>query len=140
MNIAKIWYVLQNSFYLSYAWNFGFYALIFLVLQIVTGIFLAMFYDPEPVNAFTSIMFINNESYYGWWVRFFHANGASFFFAVVYIHMARSLYYGSYTYPKELLWISGVILWVLMIATAFLGYVLPWGQMSSWGAMVLLVY
>jgi len=137
------WIIQKSGIYyktpsnLSYFWNFGFYALIFLILQIVTGIFLAMFYNPEPLHAFASVIMINNDIYFGWWLRFFHANGASFFFAVVYVHMARAIYYGSFVYPKELLWVSGVVIWVLMIVTAFLGYVLPWGQMSFWGAMVI---
>ena len=96
-----------------------------------------MFYNPDPMFAFSSIIEINNEMYFGWFLRAFHANGASFFFIVVYLHMARSLYYGSYVYPRHSLWMSGVIIWLLMIATAFLGYVLPWGQMSFWGAMVI---
>lgn len=121
----------------SYLWNFGFLAFFFLLLQILTGLFLAMFYNPNVLLAYESIMYINNEVYYGWWIRALHANGASWFFIVVYIHMCRSLYYGSFLFPRNLLWISGVLLWLLMIATAFLGYVLPWGQMSFWGAMVI---
>jgi quinol-cytochrome oxidoreductase complex cytochrome b subunit len=88
---------------LSYAWNFGFFALIFLILQILTGIFLAMFYNPEPLSAFRSIMDINNEIYYGRFLRALHANGASFPLLVVYMHMARGFYYGSYVYPRHLL-------------------------------------
>ena len=122
---------------LNYFWNFGFFSFFFLMLQIVTGIILAMFYNPSASLAYSVIMDINNEVYYGWWVRALHANGASFFFIVVYIHMARSIYYGSFIYPRQLLWITGVILWVLMIITAFFGYILPWGQMSFWGAMVI---
>jgi len=122
---------------LNYWWNFGFLALIFLIIQIVTGIFLAMFYNPNALFAYEAIMELNNEVYYGWWLRAIHANGASFFFLIVYIHMARSLYYGSFAHPRQLLWVSGVIIWILMIITAFLGYILPWGQMSFWGAMVI---
>jgi len=96
-----------------------------------------MYYDPSILYAFSSIMYINNEIYYGWWIRGLHANGASFFFLCVYIHMFRGLYYGSFLYPRQLLWKSGVILFLLMVITAFLGYVLPWGQMSFWGAMVI---
>jgi len=118
---------------LNYWWNFGFLALFFLLLQIVTGVILAMFYDPNVFFAYASIMDINNEVYFGWWLRAIHANGASFFFAVVYVHMGRGLYFGSFSFPRQFLWISGIILWVLMIATAFLGYILPWGQMSFWG-------
>lgn len=138
LQLAKI----TGLFYLSptnttYAWNFGFLALVLLVAQILTGVFLAMFYNPSASLAYEAVMYINNEVYYGWWLRLMHANGASWFFLVVYIHMFRGLYYGSYAYPRQLLWVSGVILWVLMVATAFLGYVLPWGQMSFWAAMVI---
>ena len=122
---------------LTYWWNFGVLSLYFLVIQVLTGVFLAMFYDPSILYAFSSIMYINNEIYYGWWIRSLHANGASFFFLCVYFHMFRGIYYGSFLYPRQLLWTSGVILFLLMIITAFLGYVLPWGQMSFWGAMVI---
>ena len=122
---------------LTYWWNFGVLSLYFLIIQLVTGIFLAMFYDPSILYAFSSIMYINNEIYYGWWIRGLHANGASFFFLSVYLHMFRGLYYGSFLYPRQLLWKTGVILFLLMIITAFLGYVLPWGQMSFRGAMVI---
>jgi len=122
---------------LTYWWNFGVLSLYFLIIQLVTGIFLAMFYDPSILYAFSSIMYINNEIYYGWWIRGLHANGASFFFISVYLHMFRGIYYGSFLYPRQLLWKTGVILFLLMIITAFLGYVLPWGQMSFRGAMVI---
>jgi len=107
---------------LTYWWNFGVLSLYFLIIQLVTGIFLAMFYDPSILYAFSSIMYINNEIYYGWWIRGLHANGASFFFLSVYLHMFRGLYYGSFLYPRQLLWKTGVILFLLMIITAFLGY------------------
>jgi len=122
---------------LTYWWNFGVLSLYFLVMQVITGLFLAMYYDPSILYAFSSIMYINSEIYYGWWIRGLHANGASFFFLCVYIHMFRGLYYGSFLYPRQLLWKSGVLLFLLMVVTAFLGYVLPWGQMSFWGAMVI---
>lgn len=122
---------------LNYWWNFGVLSLYFLLSQIVTGIVLAMFYNPNSVLAFTIIMDLNNEVYYGWWIRYVHANGASFFFLCVYLHMFRNIYYGSFLFPRQLLWISGMIIFVLMIVTAFLGYILPWGQMSFWGAMVI---
>lgn len=96
-----------------------------------------MFYSADIDVVFGIVIDISNEIYFGWWLRHLHANGASFFFLVVYLHMARGLYYGSFVFPRQALWISGVIIWVLMIATAFLGYVLPWGQMSFWGAMVI---
>lgn len=122
---------------LTYWWNFGVLSIYFLIVQLLTGIFLAMFYDPSILNAFTSLMYINNEIYYGWWIRSLHSNGASLFFLCVYLHLFRGLYYSSFLYPRQLLWKSGVIIFLLMVVTAFLGYVLPWGQMSFWGAMVI---
>jgi len=122
---------------LSYWWNFGSLSLYFLISQIITGIILAMFYNPNSSLAFIIIMELNNEIYYGWWVRYLHSNGASFFFLCVYIHMFKNIYYGSFLYPRQLLWITGMLILVLMIITAFLGYILPWGQMSFWGAMVI---
>mgnify|MGYP003416724468 CR=1 FL=1 len=115
-------------------WCSSFY---FLFSQIITGIFLAMFYNPSSALAYSVIMELNNEIYYGWWVRYLHANGASFLFLSVYLHMFRGIYYGSFTYPRQLLWMSGILLLILMIITAFLGYILPWGQMSFWAAMVI---
>ena len=121
----------------TYWWNFGFLALYFLIIQIITGILLAMYYDPSIFFSYSSIMYINNEIYYGWWIRSLHANGASFFFLCVYIHLFRGLYYGSFLYPRQLLWKTGIILFFLMIIASFLGYVLPWGQTSFWAAMVI---
>jgi quinol-cytochrome oxidoreductase complex cytochrome b subunit len=122
---------------LSYWWNFGSLAGIMLVIMIVTGVFLAMQYTPSALLAFDSVERIMRDVNYGWLVRYAHANGASMFFAIVYIHIFRGLYYGSYKAPRELLWMLGVIILVLMIATAFMGYVLPWGQMSYWAATVI---
>ena len=122
---------------LTYWWNFGSLGGIMLVVMIVTGVFLAMQYTPSALLAFDSVERIMRDVNYGWLVRYAHANGASMFFALVYIHMFRSLYYGSYKAPRELLWILGVIILILMIATAFMGYVLPWGQMSYWAATVI---
>ncbi|MEM9441674.1 MAG: cytochrome b/b6 [Pseudomonadota bacterium] len=122
---------------LSYWWNFGSLAGIVLVLQIVTGIVLAMHYTPHVDYAFASVEHIMRDVNYGWLLRYAHANGASFFFIVVYIHIFRGLYYGSYKTPRELLWMLGVVIMLLMMATAFMGYVLPWGQMSFWGATVI---
>ena len=122
---------------LSYWWNFGFLAGIVLVLQIVSGVFLAMHYKPDIHLAFDSVQYIMREVNYGWLLRYLHAIGASAFFIVIYIHMARTLYYGSYRAPRELLWWSGQILLLLLMATAFMGYLLPWGQMSYWGAQVI---
>jgi ubiquinol-cytochrome c reductase cytochrome b/c1 subunit len=122
---------------LSYWWNFGSLAGIVLVLMIASGIFLAMQYDPNANGAFDSVERIMRDVNYGWLIRYAHMNGASVFFAIVYTHLFRGLYYGSYKQPRELLWILGVIILILMIATAFMGYVLPWGQMSYWAATVI---
>jgi len=122
---------------LTYAWSFGSTAGICLVLQILTGVFLAMHYTPNIALAFTSVEHIMRDVNNGWLIRYMHANGASMFFIVVYAHIFRGLYYGSYMYPRELLWCSGVIIFILMMGTAFMGYVLPWGQMSFWGATVI---
>jgi quinol-cytochrome oxidoreductase complex cytochrome b subunit len=122
---------------LTYFWNFGVYALLCLAIQILTGIALAMHYAPEVSLAFYSVEHIMRDVNYGWLLRYIHANGASMFFIVVYIHTFRGLYYGSYLYPREHLWGVGVLILLLMIVTAFLGYVLPWGQMSFWGATVI---
>jgi quinol-cytochrome oxidoreductase complex cytochrome b subunit len=122
---------------LSYWWNFGSLSGIMLVVMIVTGIFLAMQYTPHATLAFDSVERIMRDVDYGWLLRYAHMNGASMFFALLYIHMFRGLYYGSYKQPRELLWILGVIILILAIMTAFMGYVLPWGQMSYWAATVI---
>ena len=122
---------------LNYMWSFGSTAGICLVIQIITGIFLAMHYTPHIDLAFNSVEHIMRDVNNGWLIRYLHANGASMFFIVVYSHMFRGLYFGSYMQPRGLLWCSGVIIFLLMMATAFMGYVLPWGQMSFWGATVI---
>nr|WGU20064.1 apocytochrome b [Phytophthora sp. ML-2023a] len=122
---------------LNYFFGFGSLAGIMLVVQILTGIFLAMHYTPHIDLAFNSVEHIMRDVNNGWLIRYTHANGASFFFIVVYVHIFRGLYYGSYITPREALWCSGVIIFILMMATAFMGYVLPWGQMSFWGATVI---
>lgn len=122
---------------LSFMWNFGSLAGIALVLQIVTGLFLAMQYTPHAAMAFDSVERIMRDVNYGWLIRYAHAVGASMFFVVVYLHIGRGLFYGSYKYPRELLWFFGIIIFISMMATAFMGYVLPWGQMSFWGAKVI---
>lgn len=122
---------------LNYFYGFGSLAGIMLVIQILTGIFLAMHYTPHIDLAFNSVEHIMRDVNNGWLIRYTHANGASFFFIVVYVHIFRGLYYGSYITPREALWCSGVIIFILMMATAFMGYVLPWGQMSFWGATVI---
>jgi ubiquinol-cytochrome c reductase cytochrome b subunit len=122
---------------LSYLWSFGSTAGLCLVIQIITGIFLAMHYTPHVDLAFSSVEHIMRDVNNGWLIRYLHANGASMFFIVVYSHIFRGLYYGSYMSPREHLWCSGVGIFILMMATAFMGYVLPWGQMSFWGATVI---
>ncbi|HEY0149129.1 MAG TPA: cytochrome b/b6 [Allosphingosinicella sp.] len=122
---------------LNYMWNFAVLAGFALMLQIVTGIVLAMHYAPSGPIAFQSVEHIMRDVNQGWLLRYAHANGASFFFIVTYIHIFRGLYYGSYKAPRELVWMLGVVILLLMMATAFMGYVLPWGQMSFWGAKVI---
>ncbi len=121
----------------NYFWNFGAIASVMLVLMIVTGIVLAMHYTAHTEHAFNSVERIMRDVNWGWLIRYMHMNGASFFFIAVYIHIYRGMYYGSYKQPRELLWILGVVIFLLMMATAFMGYVLPWGQMSFWGATVI---
>ncbi|MCC6913827.1 MAG: cytochrome b/b6 [Rhodospirillaceae bacterium] len=122
---------------LNYWWNFGSLALFMLVTMIITGVFLAMNYTAHVTLAFNSVERIMRDVNNGWLIRYMHSNGASFFFIVVYIHIFRGLYYGSYKPPREVLWWMGVVIYLLMMATAFMGYVLPWGQMSFWGATVI---
>ncbi len=122
---------------LNYWWTFGGILAFCLVTQIVTGVVLAMHYDANAANAFNSVEHMMRDVKYGWLIRFIHANGASMFFLAVYIHMFRGIYYGSYKAPREVLWILGVVIYLLMVITAFMGYVLPWGQMSFWGATVI---
>ena len=122
---------------LNYFWNFGVLAGAALVIQIVTGIVLAMHYAANGLVAFDSVEQIMRDVNSGWFLRYAHANGASMFLAVVYIHIFRGLYYGSYKAPREMVWLLGVTIYLLMMATAFMGYVLPWGQMSFWGAQVI---
>jgi ubiquinol-cytochrome c reductase cytochrome b subunit len=122
---------------LNYAWNFGSIAGLILMMQILTGLFLAMQYTPHVKMAFDSVENIMRNVNYGWLIRYGHAVGASMFFASIYIHIARGLYYGSYQAPREILWFFGLIIFIVMMATAFMGYVLPWGQMSFWGAKVI---
>ncbi len=121
----------------NYLWNFGALAMFMLVAMIATGVFLAMYYTPSTDHAFTSVERIMRDVNWGWLIRYIHMNGASLFFIAVYVHIFRGLYYGSYKKPRELLWILGVVILLLMMATAFMGYVLPWGQMSFWGATVI---
>jgi len=122
---------------LNYLWTFGAILTFMLVAQIVTGIVLTMHYTPEASQAFNSVEHIMRDVNYGWLLRYLHANGASMFFLAAYIHIFRGMYYGSYKSPREVLWILGIIIYLLMMATGFMGYVLPWGQMSFWAAKVI---
>jgi ubiquinol-cytochrome c reductase cytochrome b subunit len=123
---------------LNYWWNFGVLAGVALVCQLVTGIVLAMHFHSSAAGAFDSVnVGIMRDVNAGWFLRFAHANGASMFFIVIYIHMFRGLYFGSYKAPREMVWLLGVVIFLLLMATAFMGYVLPWGQMSFWGAQVI---
>lgn len=122
---------------LEYSWNFGSLASIYLISQFVSGFFLVFWYIPNIEFAFFSIEFIMREVNFGWLFRYLHANGASFFFICIYLHIMRNIFFGSYLYPREKVWVSGVFIFLLVILTAFLGYVLPWGQMSYWAATVI---
>ncbi len=122
---------------LNYFWTFGGILTMMLVIQILTGVVLVMHYTPHTSMAFESVEHIMRDVNYGWMIRYMHANGASMFFIAVYIHMFRGMYYGSYKAPREVLWMLGVVIYLIMMATAFMGYVLPWGQMSFWGAKVI---
>jgi quinol-cytochrome oxidoreductase complex cytochrome b subunit len=147
MRLVKSNFVLKAIYYsginhttpsnLSYLWNFGSLALLCLVIQIITGVLLAMHYTADISMAFYSIEHIMRDVNNGWLIRYMHSNGASMFFIVVYIHIFRGLYYTSYVRPREFAWVLGVVILLLMIITAFMGYVLPWGQMSFWGATVI---
>jgi ubiquinol-cytochrome c reductase cytochrome b subunit len=122
---------------LNYFWNFGVLAGAALMIQIITGIVLAMHYGANAAIAFNSVEHIMRDVNSGWLIRYAHANGASMFFIVVYLHIFRGLYFGSYKAPREMIWLLGVVIFLLMMATAFMGYVLVWGQMSFWGAQVI---
>ncbi len=122
---------------LNYMWNFGVLAGFCLMLQIITGVVLAMHYAANAQVAFGTVEHIMRNVNYGWMLRYAHANGASFFFIVIYMHIFRGLFYSSYKPPREMIWLLGVVIFLLMMATAFMGYVLPWGQMSFWGAQVI---
>ena len=122
---------------LNYFWNFGSLAAFCLVMMILTGLFLAMQYTPNTAMAFDSVERIMRDVNYGWLLRYLHMNGATMFFILVYIHILRGLYYGSYKAPREVLWWIGIVIYLVMMGTAFMGYVLPWGQLSFWGATVI---
>jgi len=135
--IEKEYHTFPTPRNFNYFWNFGAIATVMLVLMIATGIVLAMNYQPNADLAFASVERIMRDVPSGWLIRYMHMTGASFFFAAVYVHIFRGMYYGSYKAPRELLWILGVVILLLLMATAFMGYVLPWGQMSFWGATVI---
>ncbi len=122
---------------LNYWWTFGAILSVMLVAQLVTGIVLVMHYTPHETMAFNSVEHLMRDVNYGWLIRYLHSNGAAMFFLAAYVHMFRGMYYGSYKEPREVLWILGVVIYVLMMATGFMGYVLPWGQMSFWAATVI---
>jgi len=138
---SKVFREHLSEYYAPKNFNFWYYfgsiALLLLALQIVTGVLLAMNYKPDAASAFASVEYIMRDVWGGWFIRYMHSTGASFFFIVVYLHMFRGLLYGSYRNPRELLWIFGMVIYVAMMATAFFGYLLPWGQMSYWGAQVI---
>ncbi len=139
--LSQLWNDHLARYYTPKNFNFWYYfgslALLVLVLQIVTGIFLTMFYKPDAELAFASVEYIMRDVEWGWLIRYMHSTGASFFFIVVYLHMFRALLYGSYKRPRELIWVFGVLIYVVLMAIAFMGYLLPWGQMSYWGAQVI---
>jgi ubiquinol-cytochrome c reductase cytochrome b subunit len=140
--LSKMWYEHLAEYYAPKNFNFWYYfgslALMVLVLQIVTGIWLTMNYKPDAGMAFNSVEYIMRDVNWGWLIRYMHSTGASMFFVVVYLHMFRGLIYGSFKKPRELIWIFGMIIYVCLMAEAFMGYLLPWGQMSYWGAQVII--
>ena len=139
--LVETWRKHLSEYYAPKNFNFWYYfgslALFMLVIQIVTGIFLTMNYKPDAAQAFASVEYIMREVPWGWWIRYMHSTGASFFFICVYLHMFRAMLYGSYRNPRELLWIFGMLIFLCLMAEAFFGYLLPWGQMSYWGAQVI---
>ena len=139
--MTKVWNEHLAQYYAPKNFNFWYFfgslAMLVLVIQIVTGLWLAMMYKPDADFAFASVEYIMRDVNWGWLIRYMHSTGASAFFLVIYLHMFRGLMYGSYRKPRELLWIIGMIIYVAMMATAFMGYLLPWGQMSLWGAAVI---
>jgi len=139
--LIETWKYHLSEYYAPKNFNFWFFfgslSLLVLVIQIVSGIFLTMSYKPDALFAFASVEYIMRDVQWGWLVRYIHSTGSSMFFAVVYLHMFRGMMYGSYRKPRELLWIIGVVIYLALMAEAFMGYLLPWGQMSFWGAQVI---
>lgn len=140
--LTKLWNEHLAEYYAPKNFNFWYYfgslALVVLVIQILTGIFLTMNYKPDATLAFASVEYIMRDVNFGWLIRYMHSTGASFFFIVVYLHMFRGLMYGSYKKPRELIWLFGMFIYLCLMAEAFMGYLLPWGQMSFWGAQVII--
>ena len=140
--LSKMWYEHLAEYYAPKNFNFWYYfgslALLALVIQILTGVWLTMNYKPDAALAFNSVEYIMRDVNWGWLIRYMHSTGASMFFIVVYLHMFRGLIYGSFKKPRELIWIFGMIIYVCLMAEAFMGYLLPWGQMSYWGAQVII--
>ena len=140
--LLKLWNEHLAKYYAPKNFNFWYYfgslALVVLVIQIVTGIWLTMNYKPSAEHAFASVEYIMRDVEWGWWIRYMHSTGASAFFIVIYLHMFRALLYGSFKKPRELLWITGMFIYLTLMAEAFFGYLLPWGQMSYWGAQVII--
>ncbi|MDX2457564.1 MAG: cytochrome bc complex cytochrome b subunit [Gammaproteobacteria bacterium] len=140
--LSKMWYEHLAEYYAPKNFNFWYYfgslALLVLVIQILTGVWLTMNYKPDAALAFNSVEYIMRDVNWGWLIRYMHSTGASMFFIVVYLHMFRGLIYGSFKKPRELIWIFGMIIYVCLMAEAFMGYLLPWGQMSYWGAQVII--
>ena len=140
--LTKMWDEHLGKYYAPKNFNFWYYfgslALLIFVLQIVTGIFLTMNYKPDATLAFASVEYIMRDVDWGWLIRYMHSTGASLFFVVIYLHMFRGLIYGSYRKPRELIWLLGMFLYLALMAEAFMGYLLPWGQMSYWGAQVII--
>ena len=140
--LTKVWNEHLAEYYTPRNFNFWYFfgslAILMLVMQLATGIFLTMHYKPDSANAFASVEYIMRDVEWGWLVRYLHSVGASAFFVVIYLHMYRGLLYGSYKGPRELIWVLGMLLYIVLMAEAFMGYVLPWGQMSFWGAQVII--
>ena len=140
--LTKVWNEHLAEYYTPRNFNFWYFfgslAILMLVMQLVTGIFLTMHFKPDSANAFASVEYIMRDVEWGWLVRYLHSVGASAFFVVIYLHMYRGLLYGSYKGPRELIWVLGMLLYIALMAEAFMGYVLPWGQMSYWGAQVII--
>ena len=140
--LTKVWNEHLAEYYTPRNFNFWYFfgslAILMLVIQLATGIFLTMHFKPDSANAFASVEYIMRDVEWGWLVRYLHSVGASAFFVVIYLHMYRGLLYGSYKGPRELIWVLGMLLYIVLMAEAFMGYVLPWGQMSYWGAQVII--